>query len=137
MGVGEAIHGAGLEPGASPKGVRGGLRALGPIPAPDLESPCNSAFFLPQPRHPSGLCYLGFPFYRKLCKRYWLLLLTNPALPTNLLPPLPHPNPASCKTPGPHGSCCFLPLVSDLPLPIAGCPCTWWCRHILDLRTRA
>ena len=65
-----AIQGAGLEPGASPKGVSRGLRALGPIPAPDLESPCNSALFLPQPRHPSSLSYLSFPFYRKLCKSY-------------------------------------------------------------------
>lgn len=63
---------SGSWPGArgSPMGVSGGLRALGPIPAPDLESPCNSALFLPQPRHPSGLCYHGFPFYRKLCKSY-------------------------------------------------------------------
>lgn len=61
-----AIWGAGLEPWASPNGVSRGLRAPGPSPTPDLESPCNSALFLPQPRHPSGPCYFGFPFYRKL-----------------------------------------------------------------------
>ena len=44
-GGGRAIQGAGLEPGARPKGVSRGLRAPGPIPAPDLESPLQLGTF--------------------------------------------------------------------------------------------
>lgn len=92
-----AIQGAGLEPAASPKRVSRGLRAPGPHPASDLESPCNSALFLLQPRHPSDLCYLGFPFYRKLCRSYspGFCGLT-PDFPSALISPLP-PSPASCR----------------------------------------
>lgn len=59
--------------GSGPSKSRG-LRAPGPIPAPDLELNHfqTQHFSYLSPGHPSSLCYPRLPVLQKLCKSYFL-----------------------------------------------------------------
>lgn len=93
-----AIQGAGLGPAASPKRVSRSLRALGPDPASDLESPRNSALSYLSPDTHQISVILASWFTENYVE---VTLLASPldwplTFLQPLIPPLP-PSPTSHK----------------------------------------